>query len=146
MIGLIQRVTSANVSVDSEVVGTIGQGIVVLVGFQKPDTPELIPKFIERVLSFRVFSDTHGKMNLSVVDKAAGVLWVPQFTLAADTKSGRRPSFSSALAPMKAKELFGELQEEAKKAHVHSDFGCFGAHMHVSLINNGPVTFWLEVD
>lgn len=146
MIGLIQRVTSGTVSVDSEVTGTIGQGIVVLVGFQKADTAPLIPKFIERVLSFRVFSDTNGKMNLSVVDKAAGVLWVPQFTLAADTKSGRRPSFSTALEPVKAKALFLELQEEAKKAYTNSEFGCFGAHMHVALTNNGPVTFWLEVE
>ncbi len=146
MIGLLQRVTSASVEVDGEVVGSIGMGILVLVGFQAGDDEDLIPRFIERISTFRVFSDGQGKMNQSVVDQDGGILWVPQFTLAADTNSGRRPSFSSAAEPTRAKALFSILQSQAQDQHPTSAFGQFGAHMQVALTNNGPVTFWIEVN
>ena len=145
MIGLLQRVTSASVEVDDEVVGAIGAGIVVLVGFQATDDEALIPRFVERISTFRVFSDGNGKMNRSVLDQGGGILWVPQFTLAADTNSGRRPSFSSAAEPARAKVLFSKLKAMVQTTHPASAFGRFGAHMQVALTNNGPVTFWLEV-
>ncbi len=145
MIGLLQRVTSASVVVDNEVVGSIGTGIVVLVGFQAADNEALIPRFVERISTFRVFSDGNGKMNRSVVEQGGGILWVPQFTLAADTNSGRRPSFSTAAEPTRAKALFSELASRALVEHPTSQFGQFGAHMQVALTNNGPVTFWIEV-
>lgn len=146
MIGLLQRVTSASVEVDDEVVGSIGAGIAVLVGFQAGDDEGLIPRFIERISTFRVFSDGQGKMNQSVVDQGGGILWIPQFTLAADTNSGRRPSFSTAAEPARAKVLFSVLQSQALDRYQASAFGRFGAHMQVSLTNNGPVTFWIEVN
>ena len=145
MIGLIQRVTSGTVTVQEEIKGQIQEGIVVLVGFQANDHEALIPKFLERIIGFRIFSDTHGKMNLSVADREGGVLWVPQFTLAADTRSGRRPSFSSAAEAKLARTLFDELMLQAKAMYAASHFGCFGEHMQVQLVNNGPVTFWVEV-
>lgn len=145
MIGLLQRVTSGSVTVDEKVIGKIDTGIVVLVGFQAEDEESKIPRFVERVSGFRVFSDHHGKMNLSVADKAGGILWVPQFTLAADTKSGRRPSFQTAAEPTRARSLFDQLKHEAVAQFPASQFGAFGAHMQVSINNNGPVTFWLEI-
>lgn len=145
MIGLVQRVSQGAVVVDDSVVGQIDQGIVVLVGFQSQDEEQLIPRFVERISTFRIFSDKSGKMNLSVADQQGGVLWVPQFTLAADTQAGRRPSFHTAAEPARAKRLFEALKVEACRVHPASQFGQFGAHMQVSLINQGPVTFWIEV-
>lgn len=145
MIGLIQRVTSGSVTVNGEIRASINEGLVVLVGFQKADHPQLLPKFIERITGFRLFSDQQGKMNLSVADRGAEVLWVPQFTLAADTHSGRRPSFSTAAHPQDAKALFDVLMANVRTAYPKSSFGCFGEHMQVTLTNNGPVTFWIEV-
>lgn len=145
MIGLLQRVTSASVEVGNEIVGSIGTGIVVLVGFQAADDEALIPRFVERISTFRVFSDGNGKMNQSVVEQGGGILWVPQFTLAADTNSGRRPSFSTAADPTRAQALFSELKSKALTEYPASEFGRFGAHMQVALTNNGPVTFWIEV-
>jgi len=145
MIGLLQRVTTASVDVNDLTVGSIETGILVLVGFQAGDDETKIPRFVERVAGFRIFSDGAGKMNLSVAEKQGGILWVPQFTLAADTSSGRRPSFQTAAEPTRARELFDALKKEAVHVHKYSEFGQFGAHMQVSLNNNGPVTFWLEV-
>lgn len=145
MIGLIQRVSEGSVAVDGACVGAIETGIVVLVGFQAEDDEVKIPRFIERISTFRIFSDGQGKMNLSVVEQKGSILWVPQFTLAADTNAGRRPSFHTAASPSKARELFELLKLEAKTLHPASEFGQFGAHMQVRLINQGPVTFWIQV-
>ena len=145
MIGLLQRVTEAHVVVDDEKIASIETGLLILVGFQAGDDAEKIPRFIERITAFRVFSDKTGKMNLSVRDKGGDILWVPQFTLAADTQNGRRPSFSKAAAPPLAKTLFAQLMVEAPLQFPRSHFGQFGAHMQVGLTNNGPVTFWIEI-
>lgn len=145
MIGLLQRVSGAGVTVEGTAIASIDEGIMILVGFQAGDEADKIPRFIERILQFRIFSDKSGKMNLSIVDTQGQLLWVPQFTLAADTQNGRRPSFTSAAPPDLAKGLFEHLKAQAQDAFPASQFGQFGAHMHVSLTNNGPVTFWLEV-
>lgn len=144
MIGLIQRVKSAQVTVEGETTASIQVGLLVLVGFQADDQPPKIPRFVERVTEFRIFSDKNGKMNQSVQDKEGEILWVPQFTLVADTRSGRRPSFSNAAPPPAAVSLFDALMTDAKAQFPCSQFGQFGAHMEVSLTNNGPVTFWIE--
>lgn len=145
MIGLLQRVTTGSVTVDDKVIGQIDTGIVVLVGFQAQDDESKIPRFVERISGFRIFSDKSGKMNLSVADQGGSILWVPQFTLAADTNSGRRPSFQTAAEPARARWLFDQLQHEAVTQHPASQFGAFGAHMQVQINNNGPVTFWIEI-
>lgn len=145
MIGLLQRVTTGSVTVDEQVIGQIETGIVVLVGFQAQDEESKIPRFVERVSGFRIFSDKSGKMNLSVADKGGSILWVPQFTLAADTNSGRRPSFQTAAEPSRARVMFEQLKHEAITQHPASQFGEFGAHMQVQINNNGPVTFWIEL-
>lgn len=145
MIGLLQRVSSAGVTVEGMEIASIDQGVTILVGFQAGDEADMIPRFIERILQFRMFSDNSGKMNLSIEDTQGQLLWVPQFTLAADTRNGRRPSFTTAALPELAKGLFEQLKAQAQEAFPASQFGQFGAHMHVSLTNNGPVTFWLEV-
>lgn len=145
MIGLLQRVTAAQVVVEGNKIASIETGLLILVGFQADDEVEHIPRFVERITEFRMFSDKSGKMNQSVGDKGGELLWVPQFTLAADTQSGRRPSFSKAAPPPAAKALFEVLVADAQKTFPRSQFGQFGAHMEVTLTNNGPVTFWIEI-
>ena len=145
MIALIQRVSRAEVRVENETVGAIGRGILALVCAEPGDDESTAERLLERVLGYRVFSDGAGKMNLSVADVVGGVLLVPQFTLAADTSKGMRPSFSSALAPEAARGLFDHLLGRARALHPEVASGRFGEHMQVSLTNEGPVTFWLRV-
>lgn len=146
MIGLIQRVRSARVEIEGVVTGQIGPGLLVLAGFRQGDREERIPRFVERLLNYRVFADEAGRMNLSLRQVEGELLLVPQFTLAADTNSGNRPSFSSAAAPERGAELFAALVAQVRRDWPASAFGRFGADMQVSLLNDGPVTFWLEVD
>lgn len=144
MIGLLQRVTRAAVHVNDEEVGAIGPGLLVLVGVQPGDEPTHASRLLERLLTYRVFPDAQGKMNLSLRDIKGGLLLVPQFTLAADTNSGTRPSFTSAAPPAQARERFEALVALARTQHPTVGSGVFGADMQVSLVNDGPVTFWLE--
>lgn len=143
MIGLLQRVTQASVTVNNEVVGQIGAGLMVLVGVQKQDTEQSATRLLERLVGYRVFPDEEGKMNLSLRDIKGGLLLVPQFTLAADTQKGMRPGFSSAAPPEMGEHLFNKLVELAKQQHSDVATGVFGADMQVELINDGPVTFTL---
>jgi len=143
VIGLLQRVSRANVDVDGETIGAIEQGLVVLVGVEKEDTTTKADRLLQRLLGYRVFSDDNGKMNLSVVDISGGLLLIPQFTLAADTNKGLRPSFSSAAPPELGQQLFLYLTCSATKQHPCVATGQFGADMQVSLTNDGPVTFLL---
>ncbi|WP_455196586.1 D-aminoacyl-tRNA deacylase [Kaarinaea lacus] len=143
MIGLLQRVTHAKVEVNRQIVGEIGQGLLVLIGVQKGDGLQSVARMTERLLGFRVFADTAGKMNLSVTDINGGLLLVPQFTLAADTAKGMRPSFSSAAPPDIGRQLFDELVTITRQQHDKVATGEFGADMQVSLTNDGPVTFLL---
>src|SRR5690349_12637032 len=144
MIGLLQRVSSASVRVEGREIAAIGRGLLVLVGVQQGDDEARAARLLERVLSYRVFPDEAGRMNLSLRDVGGGLLLVPQFTLAADTESGTRAGFSTAAAPERALELFEELVLRARAAHPLVGAGEFGADMQVSLVNDGPVTFWLE--
>lgn len=146
MIGLLQRVTEASVSVDSEIIGRINRGLMVLIGVEKNDTQAQADRLLERLLGYRVFPDHEDKMNLSLVDINGGLLLVPQFTLPADTKKGMRPSFSSAASPEQGQQLFDYLVTNAKTKHGNVATGSFGADMQVSLVNDGPVTFWLQVN
>lgn len=151
MIGLLQRVTRASVTVDEHVIGEIGHGLLVLVGVEHGDSNAQVERLLERLLGYRVFPDVNGKMNLSLRDLAekggeAGLLLVPQFTLAADTQKGMRPGFSSAASPEQGEELFDYLLTRAQHLHTTLSSGRFGANMQVSLINDGPVTFWLQVN
>ena len=145
MLGLLQRVSHAQVSIDNNFVGKIEQGILALIGMEKHDQPEQADKLLHRLLNYRIFADSEGKMNLSVMDIEGGVLLVPQFTLAADTQKGLRPSFSSAKPPREAEQLFQYLLEQAQHCYPHIKSGQFGADMQVSLVNDGPVTFLLKV-
>ncbi len=144
MIALIQRVLSAHVEVESRTVGSIEQGVLALIGVQRDDTLASADRLLERVLTYRIFADEAGRMNRSLVDVRGGLLLVPQFTLAADTRQGTRPGFSTAAAPEAARALFDHLVERARVRHVCVGTGEFGAHMRVSLVNDGPVTFWLQ--
>jgi len=144
MIGLLQRVTQARVEVDGEAVGEIGQGILVLVGVQKGDDEARADRLAQRLLGYRVFPDDSGRMNRSVADINGGVLLVPQFTLAADTRKGTRASFTSAAPPEEGQRLFDYLAERIGQSHATLATGRFGADMQVSLVNDGPVTFWLQ--
>jgi D-tyrosyl-tRNA(Tyr) deacylase len=144
MIGLIQRVKHASVAVDGEVIGQIDQGLLALVGVQKHDDKASADKLLKRMLSYRVFADAEDKMNLSLSDIGGGLLLVSQFTLAADTQKGARPSFSSAASPDLGRELFDYVVNQARSQHPVVETGRFGADMQVSLLNDGPVTFWLE--
>ena len=144
MIALIQRVTRAEVTVDSRSVGAIGRGILALVGVRRGDTTASADRLLERVLAYRIFSDEQGKMNLSLRDIQGELLLVSQFTLAADTDKGTRAGFSTAAAPEEARRLFDYFLDRAKAAHGAVAAGVFGAQMEVSLVNDGPVTFWLE--
>ena len=145
MIALVQRVTEASVNVAGKPVGVIGAGIVALVGVQRGDTEVEALILAERVMSYRMFADEAGKMNLSVKDVGGQILAVPQFTLAADTNSGLRPSFSSAAAPAEAEKLFRRFVGRIEESSPRVATGQFGAEMQVSLVNDGPVTFWLQV-
>ena len=146
MIALIQRVSSAAVRVDARAVAEIGPGLLALIGIARDDDAALGTRLLQRLLDYRVFPDDAGRMNRSLRDLGAGLLLVPQFTLAADTDSGNRPGFQTAAAPEIARTLYGRLLEEARRTHRGTvGSGEFGAHMQVSLVNDGPVTFWLEV-
>ncbi|NMY39271.1 MULTISPECIES: D-aminoacyl-tRNA deacylase [Pseudomonas] len=144
MKGLLQRVTGARVDVAGETVGSIDQGLMVLVAVEPGDTEANAAKLLHKLLNYRVFSDAEGKMNLSLMDIGGGLLLVSQFTLAADTKSGLRPSFSTAAPPGLAESLFNHLLDEAKRLHTNVASGQFGADMQVHLVNDGPVTFLLQ--
>jgi len=146
MIGLLQRVSQASVVVEGETVGAIGAGLLVLVCAEKGDTEREADALLDKLLGYRVFADAAGKMNLSVTDVAGGLLLVPQFTLAADTRSGKRPSFTPAASPADGRRLFEHVVRQARATHAKVETGTFGADMKVALINDGPVTFWLRVD
>ena len=146
MIGLLQRVSTAQVQVDDAVIGAIGRGVLVFVGVERDDTEAQAERLLERLLNYRVFADADGRMNLSVRDIAGGLLLVPQFTLAADTKKGTRASFTPAAAPAVGQRLFAHLLVHARQAHAHVAAGRFGADMQVALVNDGPVTFWLQTN
>jgi D-tyrosyl-tRNA(Tyr) deacylase len=144
MIALIQRVSQAEVRVGDRLLGAIGLGILALVGVRAGDGPRDAERLAERVLGYRIFPDAEGRMNLDLAAAGGGLLLVPQFTLAADTTRGMRPGFSTAAAPEAARALFDHLVGSAAARHGPVAQGQFGAHMQVSLINDGPVTFWLE--
>jgi len=144
MIGLIQRVASAEVRVNGERVGAISRGVLAFIAVRREDTRATAERLLERLLDYRVFPDAEGRMNLSTREVDGGLLLVPQFTLAADTRKGTRAGFSSAADPGQAQQLFEHLLERARSTYPHVSAGVFGAHMEVSLINDGPVTFWLE--
>ncbi|HWU74930.1 MAG TPA: D-aminoacyl-tRNA deacylase [Rhodanobacter sp.] len=144
MIALIQRVLSASVRVDDETVGAIGPGLLALVAVQPDDGEAQAKRMLERLLGYRVFADNAGKMNRSLNDTGSGLLLVSQFTLAADTRSGMRPSFTSAAPPEQARHWFERLLTLARAAHPGVETGRFGAHMVIELVNDGPVTFWLD--
>jgi D-tyrosyl-tRNA(Tyr) deacylase len=144
MIGLLQRVSQGSVSVDGEVVGAIGRGLVVLVGVKRGDEASRADRLLDRLLGYRVFPDANGRMNLSLGDIDGGLLLVPQFTLAADTRKGMRASFTSAAPPEEGRRLFEHLAANAAARHQPVATGVFGADMQVALVNDGPVTFWLE--
>ena len=145
MIALIQRVTEARVEVDGKVVGEIGRGILALVGVERGDAEAQAERLVEKVLGYRIFPDDAGKMNLSLLDIRGSLLAVPQFTLAADTKSGTRAGFSTAASPEEGLRLFDLFVAMSKKKNPETKTGQFGADMKVSLVNDGPVTFWLQV-
>jgi D-tyrosyl-tRNA(Tyr) deacylase len=145
MIALLQRVSSARVDVAGETVGAIGPGLLVLVGIQPRDDERTAGRLLERLLAYRVFGDGQGRMNRSLTDTGGGLLLVSQFTLAADTRKGNRPGFSTAAAPAEAERLFAHLVDCALRTHPVVATGRFGAEMRVSSCNEGPVTFWLEV-
>jgi D-aminoacyl-tRNA deacylase len=144
MIALIQRVLSASVTVNDETVGAIGPGLLALVAVQPNDGEVQTQRMLQRLLGYRVFADDHGKMNRSLADTGGGLLLVSQFTLAADTRSGMRPSFTTAAEPAHGLRWFERLLELARAAHPGVETGRFGAHMMVQLVNDGPVTFWLD--
>ena len=144
MIALIQRVSEAAVTVEQRTVGRIGRGVLALIGIQRGDDAARATRLLERVLGYRVFEDESGRMNRSLTDIGGGLLLVPQFTLAADTHKGTRAGFSGAENPESARSLFDELLAQARARHAQVACGEFGAHMKVALVNDGPVTFWLE--
>ena len=145
MIGLLQRVDGASVAVEGLEIARIGLGLLVLVGVERGDDEGSADRLLERLVNYRVFADIEGRMNLSVLDAGGGLLLVPQFTLAADTSKGLRPGFSRAAEPAAAERLFGFMAKRAEKRLPGTKTGRFGAHMRVSLVNDGPVTFWIRV-
>lgn len=145
MIGLLQRVTEARVRIAGQVVAEIGPGLLVLVGVEQDDEEAQADRLLERLLGYRVFADADQKMNLSLNDIDGGLLLVPQFTLPADTRKGMRPSFTPAAEPEQGRRLFDYLVAQARAQHGEVATGQFGADMQVSLTNDGPVTFWLQV-
>jgi len=144
VIALLQRVTSASVTIDTEVTGSIGVGLCVLVGVQPHDNDNTCQKLVDKLLGYRVFPDDEGRMNLDLMQAEAQLLLVPQFTLAADTSQGRRPGFSTAAKPDMAKRMFADCCDRAAQKVPKLQTGTFGADMKVSLVNDGPVTFWLQ--
>jgi D-tyrosyl-tRNA(Tyr) deacylase len=144
VIGLLQRVVEAGVDIGAQRVASIGPGLLVLVGVRPDDDDASTLRLLSRVLHYRVFADDAGKMNLSLTQTQGGLLLVPQFTLAADTHKGLRPGFSTAAPPEQGRRLFDTLVQAARAQHGRVAAGVFGAHMRVSLTNDGPVTFWLE--
>jgi len=145
MIGLLQRVHNASVSVANEEIASINQGLLVFVGIERGDTQVHANRLLTRLLGYRIFADNDDKMNLSLQDINGGLLLVPQFTLAADTQKGMRPSFSSAASPQQGQNLFDYFCSQAKQQHNIVETGKFGADMQVTLTNDGPVTFWLQI-
>jgi D-aminoacyl-tRNA deacylase len=144
VIGLLQRVSEGRVEIDGASVGEIERGLLVLVGVERGDDEAKAERLLQRLLGYRVFPDESGRMNLSLLDIDGGLLLVPQFTLAADTRKGTRAGFSTAADPALGEHLFNHLLQQAEKAHHRVASGVFGADMQVSLVNDGPVTFWLE--
>jgi D-tyrosyl-tRNA(Tyr) deacylase len=144
LIALIQRVSEAAVTVRERTVGSIGRGILALIGIERGDDMARAERLLERVLTYRIFEDDNGRMNLSLADIGGALLLVPQFTLAADTHKGTRPGFSSAESPEVARALFAQVLAAARARHAQVEAGEFGAHMRVALVNDGPVTFWLR--
>ena len=144
MIGLLQRVQSASVTVDGQVVGSAGKGLLVLVCAEKGDTVEQCEKLAKKVLAYRIFEDENGKMNKSLSDIHGDILVVSQFTLAADTAKGLRPSFTPAADPETGKKLYEYFVEKVKESDLRTETGEFGAYMQVALVNDGPVTIWLK--
>jgi D-aminoacyl-tRNA deacylase len=145
MIGLLQRVSHAEVRVETKIIGSIQTGLAILVGVERGDAEPQADRLLERLLTYRVFPDAEGRMNRSVQDVGGGVLLVSQFTLAADTRKGTRPGFSPAAEPAEGKRLFDYLVSRARAQHRVVETGEFGAHMQLTLTNDGPVTFWLQV-
>ncbi len=145
MKALLQRVSSATVDVDGRPVGAIGQGLLVFLGLDRTDSRELADRMLDKLLSYRVFADDAGRMNRSVADVGGGILLVSQFTLSADTSKGLRPSFTSAMAPAEAETLYSYVLDSLRTRHSDVAAGQFGADMQVSLVNDGPVTFLLEL-
>jgi len=145
VIGLLQRVDGAAVEVDGSEIARIGKGLLVLVGVERGDDEATAERLLERLVTYRVFADADGRMNRSLADAGGALLLVPQFTLAADTAKGLRPGFSRAAAPADAERLFGHMAKRAEKRLPGTQSGRFGAHMRVSLVNDGPVTFWIRV-
>ena len=144
MIALLQRVRKASVTVDNDCIGRINQGVLALIGVQPDDDDALMRHFVLRILNYRMFSDVEGKMNLSLIDSQGGLLLVPQFTLAANTRKGRRPSFASAATPAHGQEIFQAMVDNARSSYAQVECGQFGADMQVVLVNDGPVTFILD--
>jgi len=144
MIALIQRVTNASVRVEGRICGRIGAGLLALIAVRRDDGPAQGERLLARILDYRVFPDAERRMNRSLRDTGGGLLLVPQFTLAADTRKGSRPGFSTAAPPEVARERYGQLLEQARACYPNVASGEFGADMQVSLVNDGPVTFWLE--
>ncbi|MDT8319791.1 MAG: D-aminoacyl-tRNA deacylase [Xanthomonadales bacterium] len=145
MIALIQRVSEASVHVNEKVVGSIDKGVLALIGVERGDTEKEADRLLQRLLAYRIFPDDNGRMNLDVHQAGGGLLLVPQFTLAADTDSGNRPGFSPAAAPQEGARLFRYFTGQARSALEPVAMGEFGADMKVHLVNDGPVTFWLQV-
>ena len=144
MIGLLQRVTHASVTIDDNIVTSINSGLLVFIGIEKSDSELQARQLIKKIISYRIFADDEGKMNLSLKDINGGLLLVPQFTLAADTRKGLRPGFSDAAPPDQGKQLFEFLTDHANEQYSPVETGIFGADMQITLNNNGPVTFWLQ--
>ena len=144
MIGLIQRVARAEVSTEGRRLGSIGPGTLALIGVRRGDDRAAADRLLERLLAYRIFADAAGRMNLSLRETGGGLLLAPQFTLAADTHKGTRAGFSAAAPPEEARALFAYLVSAAQAGHSPVACGEFGAHMQVELVNDGPVTFWLE--
>jgi D-tyrosyl-tRNA(Tyr) deacylase len=144
VIGLLQRVAQARVEINDVSVAAIGRGLLVMVAVERGDDTQCADRLLDRILAYRVFADVEGRMNLSLSDSGGGLLLVPQFTLAADTRKGARPSFAAAAPPEQGAVLFDYLAGRARGQHALVETGCFGAHMQVHLVNDGPVTFWLR--
>lgn len=145
MIALIQRVNEASVTVDGATVAAIGHGLLALIGIEKTDTAAQAARLQQKLLNYRVFADADGKMNLNVIDAAGELLLVSQFTLAANTTKGNRPGFDPAMPPDVAEAMFARFCADVQREYPCVQSGVFGAHMQVALVNDGPVTFWLQV-